>query len=594
MNFRRVVGIFSVVSTIMSFYACGDDKSSSASLLPDEVANKAELETYECNMSVIGGKVFVKSLEKNYECDGEEWFESYDQPKSGAKGKSSSSSKGKSSSFGKASSSSSEKESSSSSVVEQSSSSSENICTTCEYDVLTDERDGQMYKTVLIGEQWWMAENLNYAYLQPTEELDSSSFCYNDSLSYCDKYGRLYLWSAAVDSAGLFSTNGEGCGFDMRCVQEFPVRGVCPSGWHLPTSEEFALLVNTVGGFYPAAPKLKSTIGWRYNNIEHCSGNGTDEYSFSVLPAGMRNVQGGFVAEHAYAYFWNSKEENGTDAHFVMWRYDKDYVSFSYVNKGYFHSVRCVKDMESTESSSSSIGPSSSVTLAMPCKTDSADTCKYDVLTDDRDGQTYKTVQIGSQWWMTENLNYAYLQPTEQVDSSSCCYMNKQENCEKYGRLYLWSAVMDSVGKWSENGKNCGYMSNCTPKYPVRGVCPLGWHIPDASEWMTLLEAVGGWKAAARMIKSTSEDWDFYDRASKGLDPFGFNALPAGSGWYSEGRTSPYPDFSGHGDYGELKSTTFVSSSDVMLYISRSSVAVAMQSLIANYWLSVRCVKDDE
>ena len=106
------------------------------------------------------------------------------------------------------------------------------------------------------------------------------------------------------------------------------------------------------------------------------------------------------------------------------------------------------------------------MTLAMPCKTDSADTCKYDVLTDDRDGQTYKTVQIGSQWWMTENLNYAYLQPTEQVDSSSCCYMNKQENCEKYGRLYLWSAVMDSVGKWSENGKNCGYMSNCTPKYP--------------------------------------------------------------------------------------------------------------------------------
>ena len=51
----------------MSFYACGDDKSSSATLLPDEVANKAELETYECNMSVIGGKVFVKSLEKNYE-----------------------------------------------------------------------------------------------------------------------------------------------------------------------------------------------------------------------------------------------------------------------------------------------------------------------------------------------------------------------------------------------------------------------------------------------------------------------------------------------------------------------------------------------
>lgn len=253
MKFAKSFIPFVVLPTLL-FVACGDDTSSTnASAFPDEVADKTELNTYDCDMSHIGKKVFVTDLEKNYECDGDEWFESYDQPKSSAKGKSSSSSKAKSSSSGKSSSSSSSvgKQSSSSDM----SSSSENICTTCEYDVLTDERDGQTYKTVLIGEQWWMAENLNYAYLQPTEKLDSSSFCYNDSLSYCDKYGRLYLWSAAVDSAGLFSTNGKDCGFDMRCILDLPVRGFCPSGWHLPTDEEFGLLTDFAGGCTPAEKK---------------------------------------------------------------------------------------------------------------------------------------------------------------------------------------------------------------------------------------------------------------------------------------------------------------------------------------------------
>ena len=225
MKFSKLFIPFAVFAALM-FVACGDDSSSTNAITPP---------------------------------DGDGWSESYDQPKSSAIGNSSSSSKAKSSSSGKSS-------SSSSSVLKQSSSSdmsssSENICTTCEYDVLTDERDGQTYKTVLIGEQWWMAENLNYAYLQPTEKLDSSSFCYNDSLSYCDKYGRLYLWSAAVDSAGLFSTNGKDCGFDMRCILDLPVRGVCPSGWHLPTDEEFGLLTDFAGGCTPAEKNLKLRYG---------------------------------------------------------------------------------------------------------------------------------------------------------------------------------------------------------------------------------------------------------------------------------------------------------------------------------------------
>ncbi|WP_290931336.1 FISUMP domain-containing protein, partial [Fibrobacter sp.] len=87
---------------------------------------------------------------------------------------------------------------------------------------LTDTRDGKTYKTVTIGTQTWMAENLNYAYtgvpykytyIDSSYTSDSTSWCYGDSLANCTKYGRLYTWAAAMDSVGTWSTNGKGCGY---------------------------------------------------------------------------------------------------------------------------------------------------------------------------------------------------------------------------------------------------------------------------------------------------------------------------------------------------------------------------------------------
>jgi len=248
---------------------------------------------------------------------------------------SSSSSKAKSSSSSAKSSSSSAKSSSSVAYVEPCRTDSVD---TCEYGELVDERDGQTYKTVKIGTQTWMAENLNYAYLQQTRSFDSISWCYNDSVEYCAKYGRLYTWAAAMDSAGTWSANGKGCGYGKTCSPTYPVRGVCPEGWHLPTQMEGNTLFTAVGGELTAGKMLKSTSGWII------SGNGTDAYSFSALPAGRRFNKGGYYDEGHNAHFWSSTEDDSDDAYDMYLFYYYAAALLTDFTKYNGFSVRCLKD----------------------------------------------------------------------------------------------------------------------------------------------------------------------------------------------------------------------------------------------------------
>ena len=220
---------------------------------------------------------------------------------------------------------------------------------------MTDERDGQTYKTVTIGTQTWMAENLNYAYTGvPYHYMlytsDSTSWCYKDSAEYCVKYGRLYTWAAAMDSVGTWSTNGKGCGYvnddDKMCSPTYPVRGVCPEGWHLPDTTEWNMLFTAVGGKSIAGKMLKSTSGW-YNRG---NGNGTDAFAFSALPAGSRDYNGIFNDERHGAYFWISSEAFNSGAYCRRFYSDGDrdingdYVYLGTYGKEFGYSVRCVKD----------------------------------------------------------------------------------------------------------------------------------------------------------------------------------------------------------------------------------------------------------
>lgn len=342
------------------------------------------------------------------------------------------------------------------------------------YGEFTDSRDGQKYKTVKIGNQVWMAENLNY-------NIDSlKSMCYNNSVDSCFKYGRLYNWSAA--------------------------NSVCPQGWHLPTIDEWDTLVSYVGSG-TAKITLKSASGW--------DKNGTNDFGFTALPAG--NYQGGyhddFYGVGSATTFWSAGEyEECSSAGYCIYtptiNNEIGFYSKSIKYKElYLYSIRCIEG----PSPIIEISSSSSFDPKMNNLNPNID---YGEFIDSRDGQYYKTVQIGNQVWMAENMNYEY--------GNNACYNDSSIYCAKYekryGRLYPYSTAKD--------------------------ICPKGWHLPDTSEWNTLFRYVKYPGPLLRSKKGWSDSIGFYDyqwgfrqcnRTSAprdtlnalGPDALGFSWLPA-------------------------------------------------------------------
>ncbi|MBR6124070.1 hypothetical protein IKQ19_10835, partial [Candidatus Saccharibacteria bacterium] len=182
---------------------------------------------------------------------------------------------------------------------------------TISYGKLVDERDGQIYRTVKIGNQTWMAENLNYADSVSSPNLLRNNWCLDDKDS-CAKYGRYYSWNAAV--------------------------GVCPNGWHIPGFEEWAELYSAMSENHEAM-QAKGFEKWE---------KATDEYGFSVFPAGgCDDIEGGmcFDEELGIARFW------AATADISFWGYNW-YVDASeaYLDRHDFKwpgfNVRCIKDSE--------------------------------------------------------------------------------------------------------------------------------------------------------------------------------------------------------------------------------------------------------
>jgi len=164
--------------------------------------------------------------------------------------------------------------------------------------ILTDARDRKKYKVVKIGNQIWMAENLNYEY-NGNEE----SWCPNHSLSGCNTYGHLYTWEAA--------------------------NKVCPEGWHLPSQEEFEVLLKL------ASSDVETDMG--------TDGNGLDTYGFAIVPAGQYNpADMNFAGIKHYAALWSSTEVEDFIAYSPIAYNDRSIIKGGNNDIDLGLSVRCV------------------------------------------------------------------------------------------------------------------------------------------------------------------------------------------------------------------------------------------------------------
>ncbi|MCL2208351.1 MAG: hypothetical protein FWB90_09735 [Fibromonadales bacterium] len=389
-----------------------------------------------------------------------------------------------------------------------------------------DPRDKKKYNTIKIGMQTWMAQNLDY------QGADGFlGLCYGDDPrrkirkpENCQKYGRLYDWEEANKA--------------------------CPSGWHLPSDKEWQTLVNFAGGNEAAAKKLKAKNGWPDELDNRGRYTYADDFGFSALPGGY--WEGGFANIGYFGYWWTKTVMEttvwGNQAYIFTISNDDNKVFKSQNSLKALNSVRCVKDDSEAEAKAK---------LEAEAKAKAEANAKLDAnrgtFTDSRDKKDYKTIKIGSQIWMAENLNYevkGFL-----TEGNSKCYDNNPANCIKYGRLYNRDEAMKA--------------------------CPKGWHLPSDAEWQKLIDFAGGNKVAGTKLKATS-DWKNDD----GTDDFGFSALPGGqfNSAFSYGVI---------GEQGQYWSSESKSSYGTALYIysGQNNVELAEDSYYP-YLHSVRCLKN--
>jgi uncharacterized protein (TIGR02145 family) len=196
----------------------------------------------------------------------------------------------------------------------------------------TDTRDGKKYKTTKIGEQVWMAENLNY-------EAEGSR-CYRDSTSYCGKYGRLYDWATAMGIDKEFNKK-KWNGSDVKR------QGVCPKGWHLPSNAEWDKLYRYADGTSGTEnPYESETVGKYLKSKEGWPepGNGEDKFGFSALPGGYGNSGGYIMHVGGYGLWWSASECCSSIAYNRDMGYYYEGASWDGYDKSYLFSVRCVRD----------------------------------------------------------------------------------------------------------------------------------------------------------------------------------------------------------------------------------------------------------
>lgn len=393
------------------------------------------------------------------------------------------------------------------------------------YGSALDVRDGNRYRTIVVGGREWMAENLRW-----TPDTAQDTWCPLGDPDRCAREGRLYGWRAAVGGGS----------------------GVCPDGWLLPTDQDWSELERAIGmsetdifgtGWRGSdlGARLKSAVGWA------ASGDGRDDLGFFAWPAGYRRGDGILTAHDSAAGWWSATSW-GTDSAWVRELRAADAaVARRAQPVGMGFSVRCVRSVPmpvmlylmgsmrdtlwplDTLRVYSDTAATREVSLdgtnwsplkgnvIVPWQLCGGSSCRiqvratreglqpnvwsrdvtlgtwnpnvtYSGLVDPADGRTYRTISVGGRAWLAENLRRAVAGSVPDPTGDG-----------RYGRYYSHLEALSA--------------------------CPEGTHLPTRSEWDAIYLAGDNGGRAGDALKSP---WG-WDSAAAGDDRLGFRALPGGS-----------------------------------------------------------------
>jgi uncharacterized protein (TIGR02145 family) len=516
---------------------------------------------------------------------------------------------------------------------------------TCGTSTVSDV-DNNTYATVQIGTQCWTQSNLKVTKYRNGDNIPTG-------LSNAQ-------WSSTTSGAyAIYNNDPVNDGFYGKLYNHYAVtdsRGLCPTGWHVPSDGEWTTLTDFLGGESVAGGAMKSTAtqptpgGWSVPNTGASNSSG-----FTGLPGGGRDSGGGFYYLGDYGGWWSSSDAGSGYAWNRLLNYFSADAYRDYNNHRYGFSVRCVKDAPATSLATISTSPptllsptgastggditdsgggtifnrgvaygtSQSPTISGMSTSDGTGTgaftstlsgltastlyyvrayatnsvgtaygnevsfttlappqpCPGAPSITDIDGNTYNTVQIGTQCWTQSNLKVTKYRNGDNIPTglsdvqwgsttsgAYAIYNNDVANDALYGKLYNWYAVTDS-----------------------RGLCPTGWHVPSDGEWTTLTTFLGGEWVAGGAMKSTATQptpggWGGTNTGA--TNSSGFTGLPGGFRFSGGG-------FFYLGDFGYWWSSSDAGSGNALYLDLNYFTASAFR--LSNYHrngLSVRCARD--
>ncbi|MEI7451839.1 MAG: FISUMP domain-containing protein [Candidatus Falkowbacteria bacterium] len=197
---------------------------------------------------------------------------------------------------------------------------------------------GGYYRTVKIGTQCWLKDNLNVGTMikgtiDQSDNKIIEKYCYDNNSGGCDANGGLYQWDEAMQYYGSSSVNFDNSGNPLKNVQ-----GICPSGWHIPNDVDWKAMIKYLGGDDVAGDKLKAASVWG-DKANNSSG-------FSALPSGQFFGERGFVAMYGKFFLQGSGAVFWSSSYNSRWTLLKDDSKFDLGNKISTHglSIRCIKD----------------------------------------------------------------------------------------------------------------------------------------------------------------------------------------------------------------------------------------------------------